>query len=267
MTLQPSPEKRKGFFRNNRRRLFRLPLILGLCILGLLAALSWGLDRSLPTPSASATATTDDAGTQQANATSTAVALFTEQDQYEYVERFDQKPKHWFVGTHDNEMVGIKDGVYIWVIPSSDGFTRYIDFDKGRNVRDFDVYIDLKVADSSAIDSVCSGFVFRKAPEGWEEGAYVFFLCNDHHYEVLYYEKQNWDTIQVSEHTDLIQTGDWNRIGIDAQGEHFAFTINNAMVFEMSDGRRTSGSLGIYVQVPKNESVILWVDNFGFQSR
>jgi hypothetical protein len=272
MTQQPATKNQKGFFQNDRKLVGSMLVVYGLCILGVIALTFWGLNGRRLILSANATSTAYAIATQQANTTATAAAFLLEQDQYEYVERFEQSSTDWFVGVNNVgkpnvETLGLKDGVYFWNILDSDGFTRYMDFKDGTSFTDFDAYMDWKVADSSPAEAICSGFVFRKSSLGWEGGAYVFRLCNDSHYAIHYYENEKWEAIQASTYHDAIRSKDWNRIGIGARNDHFTFTINNVMVFEVSDGRRKSGSLGIYVQIPDNEPTILWFDNFGFQSR
>lgn len=271
MTQQPTTENQKGFFKNDRKLVCSMLVVYGLCILGLITATFWGLNRRRLILSANATSTAFAIATERAIVTATAAAKLAEQDQYEYVERFDETSRRWFVGPYDEQYgdvtAEVKDGIYIWNIVTPNDYTYGADFYRGFGIKDFDVYMDLKVADSSAFDAACAGFVFRKSSLGWEDGAYVFFICHDAHFELHYYQNEKWDTIFVSEHQDVIRPLDWNRIEIGARGDHFTFTINNVMVFEMSDARRKSGSLGIYMQVAEDHSAVFWFDNFGFQSR
>ena len=271
MTQQPAMENQKGFFQNDRKLVCSMLVIYSVCILGAIVATFLGLNRRQLTLSTNATSTAFAVATQQANVTATAVAKLAEQDQYEYIERFEKASRRWFVGQYDRELgdasVAIKDGVYVWNIVTPKDYTYGVDFYRGSGIKDFDVYMDAKFVEDSAPGTACSGFVFRKSSLGWDDGAYVFFICNDSHYEIYYYQNEKWDTILVSKYQDVIRSGDWNRIGIGARGDHFTFTINNEEIFEMSDARRKSGSVGIYIQVAEDNSAILWFDNFGFQSR
>ena len=271
MTQQPTLQNRQSFFKNDRKLVCSMLVLYSLCILGLIGATVWGLNRRQLTLAANATSTAFVVATQQANLTATAVAKLAEQDQYEYIERFDKTSSYWFVGAYDSQYgeadVAIKNGVYVWNIKTPKDYTYGTDFYRGSGIKDFDVYMDAKFADDSAVGFVCNGFVFRKSSLGWEDGAYVFSICNDSHFEIYYYQTGKWDTITVSEYNDVIRPTEWNRVGVSARGKHFTFTINNIAVFEMSDGRRTSGSLGIYIQVAEDHSAVLWFDNFGFQSR
>ena len=271
MTQQPPTENQKSFFKNDRKLVCSMLVIYSLCIFAAIAATFWGLDRRRLTLAANATATADAVSTQQANVTATAAAILAEQDRYEYIERFDKTSRRWFVGPYDREYgeatAAIKDGVYVWNIVTPKDYTYGTDFYRGSGIKDFDVYMDAKFVDASAPGTACSGFVFRKSSLGWDDGAYVFFICNDSHYEIYYYQNEKWETILVSEYQAVIRSGDWNRIGIGARGDHFTFTINNEEMFEMSGARRKSGSLGIYIQVAEENSAVFLFDNFGFQPR
>ncbi|MEO5888275.1 MAG: hypothetical protein ABIQ77_11495 [Anaerolineales bacterium] len=110
-------ENKKGFLQNDRGLVCSMLAFYGLCLIGLIAATFWWLDRSKQAASANKTATAVMNATQQAKATSTAVARVTEQAQYEIIDRFEVESDHWFVGSNNNEYwrrdVGIKDGTYI----------------------------------------------------------------------------------------------------------------------------------------------------------
>jgi hypothetical protein len=271
MTQQLSTENPTGFLRNDRKLVCSMLVVYGLCILGAIAVTFWGLNRRQLTLAANATSTAHAIATKQASVTSTADAFLIEQGQYEFVERFDKTSKRWFVGRYEPEYgdvtVSIEDGVYMWNIADSKEYSQGTDFYRGSSIRDFDAYMDLKFVEESGLAIVCSGFSFRKSSLGWKDGAYVFSICNDSHYEIYYYQNETWDTILISEYSDTIQAREWNRIGINARSNHFIFTINNIEVFEMTDDRRKSGKLGIYIEVEQDQSAILWFDNFGFQSR
>lgn len=271
MTQQLTSQDQKSFLKNDRKLVCSMLVVYSLCILGLVAATFWGLNRRQLTLSANATSTAYAVATQQANLTATAAAKLAEQDQYEYIERFEKTSTHWFIGAYDSQYgdadVAIKNGVYVWNIKTPKDYTYGTDFYRGSGIKDFDVYMDAKFVEDPGLGLVCNGFVFRKSSLGWEDGAYVFSVCNDSHYEIYYYQTGEWDIISISEYNSVIQTRDWNRIGIGARGNHFTFNINNVVVFETSDDRRKSGSLGIYIQVAEDHSAVLWFDNFGFQSR
>lgn len=271
MNVSPQTENRKNVLRNDRLLACSMLAVYGVCLLGLIAATLWGTDRRNKTLIAHATSTAFAAATQQANVTATAVALLSEQDHYEFVERFDEDTTRWFTGKELKEYgdvnAAIRGGVYIWKIVDPQGYIqgRDVQFYKAINSSNFDVYIDLKFIENPGPKTVCSGLVFRKSPKGWDDGAYVFSICDDSHYEV-YYVADAWDSIESSNSAAISET-DWNRIAIHARDDHFSFDINNLSVYEMTDDRQENGSIGIYIDVADDQSAEFWFDNFGFQSR
>jgi 3-keto-disaccharide hydrolase len=243
--MENSPiENKKSFFQNNRRLVL---LFCGICILGVL----WGLAAR--------------------NQIITAIVRRAEQNKYEYIERFDKPTSDWFVGTYEPHLadakISIQHGVYVWDITNPKLGSLQIEFYKGNEIKDFDVYMDSMFVESQENTLVCTGFFFRKPAAQWSYGNYVFFICNDSRFDVLYYGENGWQRITKSVYTSAIQRSDWNRIAIGARGDHFTFTVNNVNVFEMTDDRLKWGSLGIYVQVEKGKSADVWFDNFGYQSR
>ncbi len=270
---QQTTENKKGFFRNDRRLVCSMLVVYGLCILGLIATTFWWLDHRQRTISANATSTAGALATEEAKVTATAVARLAEQDQYEYVERFDKPSGYWYVGMYDENkkfgdtQLSIKDGVYIWAVADTKGFTQSIDFSKEDKVKDFDVYVDSKVVQGPKESTVCSGLFFRRRTSDWNDGAYTFSICNNAHFEVHYYGDNKWQTITYSEYERAIQPSEWNRMEISARGDHFTFIVNNTKVFEMTDDRLKEGGLGLSVNMDEGNSATIWFDNFGFQSR
>lgn len=264
-------ENKKGFFQNDRKLVCSMLVFYGVCILGVIATTFWGLARRNQAISANATATAAIIATQQTKATATAIARLADQDQYEYIERFDKISTQWFVGEYDkkyaNAKLSIKDGVYIWDITDPKNFAQATDFYKGNKIKDFDIYVDLKFVESSKVGSTCSGLFFRKPYAGWGYGAYVFTICNNSHFKALHYDRDGWQTITYSDYESRIRNSDWNRIEISARKDDFIFAINNEEVFEMTDDRLKTGSLGILVDIEKENSALIWFDNFGYQSR
>jgi len=264
-------ENKKGIFQNDRRLVCSMLVLYGVCIVGAIAVTILGLNRRNQTISANATATGAVLATQQVNATATAITRLAAQDKYEYVERFDKNTGYWFVGQYDREFgdvqIKIEDGTYIWDIVDPKGFTQATNFYKGDKLKDFDVYMDIKVVESSAVGSACSGIFFRKPYASWDLGTYVFTICNNSHFKILYYGRDGWQTITYSEYERVIQSSDWNRIEISARKDHFTFTVNNKEVFEMTDDRLKTGSLGIFIEIEKENSTVIWFDNFGYQGR
>jgi hypothetical protein len=264
-------ENKKSFLQNDRRLVCSMLVFYGVCIVGVIALTFWGLARRNQTISTNATSTAAVVATQRASTTSTAIARVAKQNSYEYIERFDKVSGRWFVGQYDRRYadahISIKDGFYMWDVADPKSFTQATDFYKGNKLKDFDIYMDLKFIESSKAGAACSGFFFRRPYAGWEFGAYTFIICDNSHFKVLHYDRNGWQTITYSEYETAIHNSDWNRIETSARVDHFTFTINNKQVFEMTDDRLKLGSLGIFVMIEKENSAVIWFDNFGYQSR
>jgi hypothetical protein len=264
-------ENKKGFLQNDRRLVCSMFVFYGICIVGLIAAAFWGLDRSRQAASANKTATAVINATQQVDATFTAVARTTEQAQYEFIERFQARSNLWAVGPRNNEYwkgeLMIKNGSYIWNVEEvKKPFIWLGDFHRGANMKDFDLYVDTKFKDG-LLGNVCSGLVFRKALNGWDAGAYTFSICNDSHFRIFYYDKDQWDPIADWTLSDAIRPEDWNRIEVNAIGNKFKFTINHTLVFEATDDRQQEGGLAVFITINDDRPSTILFDNFGYQSR
>ncbi len=138
MDEQPITNARKSFLQNDRMLVCSMLIFYGLCFFGAIAAVFWGLNRREQTISANATSTAGVIATQQANATGTAVARLAEQDKYEYIERFDKITSDWYVGSYEKKYgdlrLIIKNGVYIWDVTDTKGFTQSTPFYKGNKI-------------------------------------------------------------------------------------------------------------------------------------
>jgi Domain of Unknown Function (DUF1080) len=271
MEQELATEDKKPFFKNDRLPVCSMLAFYSICILGLVSAAFWGLNRRMATLSANSTSTALAIATQQANATATVIAHSTEQAQYEFIDTFDDNSAHWLKELVTDEYmtgtINISGGVYMWNIREvKQPFLYWAKFHRGSWVKDFDIYVDSKVTKGELGDA-CTGFVFRAPSSDWEKGAYIFFVCNNSYYEVYYYEQGKWETIQEKTYSDAIQNTDWNRLEVRAREDHFAFLINNDIVFEMTDDRQKMGGIGLLIEVNETKPVTILFDNFGYQRR
>lgn len=264
-------ETKKGLFQNDRMFVCSMFVFYGACFIGVLVLMFWGLDRRNKTISANATATGVAIATQQAQATTTAIVRLAEQEQYEFVERFDKESASLFFGIQNNEYwegeIKVEDGVYVWDVEKvKKTFVYWEDMYKKGTINDFDAYVDVKLVEGP-YGGVCGGLIFRKSLKGWNQGAYTFSICNDSHVEIYYHGADGWDAVAGSLYSDSIYPTDWNRIEVSAQGDRFVFTINNQFVIEMSDDRQKEGGLSVFIDIGEQSPAIVWFDNFGYQSR
>ena len=219
---------------------------------------------------ANATATEAAMATQFAYSTATSIAHVTEQAEYEFVDHFNEDTG-WLVRPFRNDyFVGsstISGGIYNWKIDQvKKTFVYWADSNKGINIKDFDMYVDTRIIEDNPGD-VCSGLVFRKPSSTWDGGAYIFSVCTDSFFNVYYHKQDEWESLSGEVYSEAIKDDDWNRLEVSARGDHFVFTINNVVVFEMTDDRQPYGRLTLYIEVNKKEPVSIWFDNFGLQRR
>lgn len=261
---------RRGL-QNDRTLIKGLFVFYLLCTCGVLGLLGWWIARREMTASANATATRAEIATQDAKATATAVARLEAQDQYEFIERFDTVSGRWLTGVVDSQYwIGrraIQAESYLWEVEEvKKTFITWADFYKDDSIEDFDVYVDTKILNASPGD-VCSGFLFRISPDGWEEGGYYFALCNNASVVISYHtEKDGWERIGTVPRL-VGYSPDWNRLEIEARGSHFSFLINGEQVFEIDDDRQARGGLALVIEMNEKVPATILFDNFGFQYR
>jgi hypothetical protein len=103
MQIQSTAQPKKSFLQNDRMLVCSMLVIYGVCILGLIGAVFWGLNRRNQVISANATETAIVLITQEVEISATAVALSTEQSQYEFIDPFDKNLYYWGEGYESNE--------------------------------------------------------------------------------------------------------------------------------------------------------------------
>jgi len=269
--METQSTTKKSFLQNDRLLVCSMLVFYGLCIIGLFAFTIWGLNRRERTIAANATSTASILSTQQAQVANTVIARLAQQDKYEYIERFDRPTSDWYVGSYEKKYgdlrLIIKNDVYIWDVTDTKGFTQSTPFYKGNQIKDFDIYVDLKFKKDYNVGAACSGFIFRRLTNDLNDGHYTFTICDDSRFEIYFYKENRWENIAFIERENSIQPFDWNRIEVIARGDHFTFVINNKEVFKMTDNRLQEGGLGLLIDIDKENPAEIWFDNFGYQPR
>jgi len=214
-----------------------------------------------------------------ANATSTANAVATQQTQYEIVDRFDASAWYWSENSTNDEysvhQKKIAGGIYTWNVdkvkkPFVVWENFYLD-DPSSNYfveppSNYDVYVDTRIVKGTP-GTVCSGLVFRESPDGWDQGAFIFVVCNDSTYALSYYDqKDDWQNIVPRFYSSSIRKSDWNRLGISSRGAQSVMFINGEMIYVMVDERQIQGDLALIINVNEAPAKVQF-DNFGYQSR
>jgi hypothetical protein len=242
-----------------------------ICIVGLITATFFWLNRTNQTLSINTTSTAFALATQQAQSTATSVARATELAQYEIIDQFDSNKNKWQTGPQlGPDWDGtphLKSGVFVWDIENiyQDYAMISMDFVPVNDyIKNYDAYVDTKLSTVPS-GTACSGLMFRKAPLGWNNGGYSFVICNQGYFSIHYHNgKDGWKEIN-SQYLPIIQPFEWNRLEVLVHDSHFVFLINSQVVYETDDDRQSVGGVALMVEVEKGGTQILF-DNLGFQS-
>ena len=219
--------------------------------------------------------------TQQAGSTATAEAFSIQSTAtaaaresaittYTYFDPFDDNTNDWRVGAEDNEYwqgsIAIKDGAYTWQVASAkQGFITWANFEPLENLVDFDVALRVRRVLGEP-HQACFGLLFRQAPDGFDGGAYIFSVCDNGYYKLLYFAAQNgWDVLQDWTLTEALNEGDWNLLQVSARGEDFTVWINHQPMLTFTDGRLPSGSVSLLLDIYGVAPVQIECDFFALQ--
>jgi hypothetical protein len=210
--------------------------------------------------------------TRRASATRTAIFKKTELANYAITDSFDDNKNDWRIGAEDNELwkgeTSITDGVYRWdVQETTSGFVAWGGPSAQETISDFDLYVDARLTTGDP-NSVCYGILMREDPETFDNGAYIFSICDTGYFIVRYFEEPGgWQDITDWTETPLIVAGQWNRLEVSARGDNFVFSINGEKVYEMNDSRQAEGYISLMVDVYEKVQAVVEFDNFGLQPR
>jgi len=267
-SITPVEEKR-SLLHNDRLLVCGMFIFYGLCFLGLIGAAIWGIGRANNQIAVDATSTAQALSTQKAQAISTAVARSTQQAKYEIIDPFDDNGRQWLVESIDDEYltgkISVSTGLYVWNIHKvKQPFVYWANVFLNRDVRDFDVYVDSKFVQATH-GNACTGLVFRTVSWDWEDGAYIFSVCNDAYFDVDYYKDGDWESLSERIYSTSFKEDDWNRLEVSARGDEFTFRINNELVYELTDDRIKEGGLALLVEMEGEDPATIWFDNFGLQ--
>lgn len=269
MEIQSATSK-KSFFQNDRLLVCSMLVFYGLCGIGLLTVIFFGVNRRTQTVAINSTSTAIAFGTQRAQATATAIARATELAQYELIDTFDSNINRWRMGAEDSDYwsgsTQVTSGYYIWDVREvKESFVAWADFPGNDYIKNYDTYVDTKFAEVPSGSNVCSGLIFRKAPLGWDTGGYTFVVCKSGYFTINYHNIDGWQEINSQYHPS-IRTSDWNRLEVLVKDAHFVFLINNQIVYETDDDRQPTGGVALIIDADESGTKILF-DNFGYRSR
>ncbi len=165
-------------------------------------------------------------------------------------EEFTDNRRNWSFGDKDNEYwIGnrrVSDGKYLWRIDKAkQDLVSWTLPGDSEILADFFVSVEIQISGSR--DS-CSGLRFR----GDGENYYLFEICPSQYYRLSSHsEEDGWKTLIDWSRSDFIQSNDWNRLAIMAQGSHFEFYINDQSIDALDDDRWSTGNIAIAIDMNK----------------
>jgi hypothetical protein len=209
----------------------------------------------------------------EVQATTTAQAKNAELMAYTYFDSFENNDNEWRSrDDEDNDFwsgsTTIENGVYIWQVTEvKEGFVSWADFNGADSTADFDLALKARRQEGLP-DEFCYGLIFRKSPEGFSSGAYIFSLCENGFFKISYYNEEiRWETIQDWTETKVIHDNDWNLLEISARGPDFTLYINNQQVAQFSDDRLEEGIFSILIDIYEVSSGRIEFDFFALEPR
>lgn len=130
-------------------------------------------------------------------------------------------------------------------------------------VSDFDASMDIQRTEGSITGDY--GMVVRL--DG-DQNSFYYFAINDTNQEYAFflYQNDNWTRIQDWTFSSSIGSGKINRIGVNARGSRFVFSINGTEVGSTNNARLASGQVGILAKLYDSaDNIIVEYDNLVLQ--
>jgi hypothetical protein len=206
-------------------------------------------------------------------ATATAQARLADIFSAEYFESFDDNQTEWRAGEQENDFwlgnVFIDGGIYRWKVDEvKSPFVAWADSPAlDEPVRDFDLAVTTMRYDGT-LAGACSGLIFRKSPEGFNAGAYLFAVCDSGSFAISYYDVDTgWEKIQDWTETEAITSLSWNLLEVQARGENFTLFINHRQVATFTDSRLAEGYVSVFIDFYEADPGEIWFDDFSLQPR
>lgn len=207
-----------------------------------------------------------------AQSTATALAKNAELMNYKYYDPFLNNQAAWRAQEEDNQYwrgnVAIEVGTYNWQVTEVlEPFVGWSDFYTEETLTDFDAAVLARRQQGEPAE-YCYGLLFRKSPEGFDAGSYIFTVCENGYFAIYYYdESAPWEEIQGWTETSLLYQEDWNLLEISARGSDFTLSINHQQVAAYNDDRLSEGLVAILIDVYEKNPGSIQFDNFALQPR
>jgi len=141
----------------------------------------------------------------------------------------------------------VNAGKYQWTVIAHKGFIGWQSLDT-KDLIDFSLSVDARESQNPNIGEY--GLIFREDRDG---NFYYFGIDRNREFFIRVNYKDNWEDLIAPTYSESIRPVVFNRLTIVGQGSHFLFFINNRYVAEVTDGRISTGAIGIAVGLSRTD--------------
>ena len=228
-----------------------------------------------PTQSPTVTSTATNTPTPTPNLTVTAEVLQATESALSYLatarnaannwneilsDPFDSNQNYWLVDTSDDEYslatYEIIDRKYRWDVMAHKPSIGWVRADS-QALTDF--YLSVEVQQTEGRNTSDYGVIFRED----ENANFYYFGINEQGEYGVFLFFEEWQTLSEWSKTDLIRSGEVNRLTVIGEDSHFTFFLNGQFLSEIKDDTITSGSTALAIEMAaENDHSIFEFDNF-----
>ncbi len=174
---------------------------------------------------------------------------------------FDDDANDWSLGDYDgSRAVGSRelvDGKLVW---DAEALSDVIWWTIPDLVEVDDFYLTTEARRVDGVDTAQYGVIFRRV----DADNYGLFKIEDSQYfKFSIRHEGEWYTVIDWTETSAVRPGEWNRLTVLGEGDHFTFYINDQYVGEIDEGRLSAGEVGIALELlDEGDAALFEFDNF-----
>jgi hypothetical protein len=179
-----------------------------------------------------------------------------------FCDQFDNRENGWFTGTVSDEywkgQAVIAGGKNMWKIDQT--FQGFVTWDQPdwSDAGDFYASVEARRVNGPEA-STCYGLWFRGSGQNY----YLFEVCDNQTYAILAHSSSSgWDTLLDWSSSNLVRSGQANKLAVSANDDYFEFYINDTFINDVTDNRFQSGNVGIVLGLNKGDTATIEFDNF-----
>ncbi len=174
---------------------------------------------------------------------------------------FDDDANDWSLGEYDgSRAVGnrqLVDGKLVW---DAEALSDVIWWTIPDLIEVDDFYMTTEARQVNGVETAQYGVIFRRV----DSDNYGLFKIEDSQYfKFSIRHEGEWYTIIDWTKTSAIRPGEWNRLTVLGEGDHFTFYINDQYVDETDESRLSRGQVGIALELlDEGDTALFEFDNF-----